>query len=65
MFLLTHFNGLQVKATLAPEAVATAHQIEPIENPRNPWGFRLLRFQITLYPDRPGGGAFQNENLLV
>jgi hypothetical protein len=35
---------IQVKATSAPEAVATALQIEPIENPHSSSGFWLLEF---------------------
>jgi hypothetical protein len=56
--------GFKLRATPAPEAVATAHQIERIENPHNSSGFQLLRVLITLYSERWGGGAFQNEKLL-
>jgi len=55
---------LQVKATLAPEAIADGVQIESTENPRNCSEIPLLEFGSLGTPERLAGEAFQNENLL-
>lgn len=56
---------IRLKQPLRQSAVATAHQNESIESPRKSSRFKALapldHFMFTPL----GGGAFQNENLLV
>jgi hypothetical protein len=49
--LQTSTNGLQVKATNGPEALAMADRSGSSEEPHNSSGFPILRFQIALYAE--------------